>query len=452
MHAGRPYARLFALSFAATTLVVIPANAQDAGATIDAVSELRQRLQAMESRVQALESQLAQRVPPTAAQRNEGRPTSEAAQGTTHASTPANLTLSGYAEVLYQWNFNQPSNGITNYRGFDTRHNSFTISNVVLDAAGALGPVGARLALQIGSTPETYYLAEPAAAGAAGAGASNFNVWKFLQQANVSVRAAVGRGLRFEGGIFTSPIGCEGFAVHDQWNWSRSNLFFGLPFYHTGVRISYPLTDRWTVSLAGYNGWNSVVDNNVEKSVAVAIDYVVADRVTFHALYFGGVERNVGAPERLNGNLPWRSSFDTYVAVHPTSWLSLIAHGNVGLEPNAFGLSWWATGALYARVRPVRWMYIAARGDFFYEGVPGGTIGTAVASSIFWPSAWVASPTLTVDIRPHDNVSVRLEYRHDHAAGPTYFRGTVASAPMTMAFVPNAASQDTLTLGMTAWF
>lgn len=376
-------------------------------------------------------------------------PVSSASEGTSRTATRANVTLSGYVEAFYQWNVNNPANGVTNYRGFDNRHNSVTVSNVVFDATGTLGPVTAHLALQVGHTPESYYLAEPSLGGASGAGVSNANVWKFIQQATVAWRAPVGAGLLVEAGVFLSPIGSEGMAVKDQWNWSRSNLFFGLPFYHTGVRLSYPLSDRLTLSLAGYNGWNSVVDNNDEKSVSLALDYAVTDRVTFHALYFGGVERPGGAPER-NGVLPWRSVFDTYVAVYPTPWLSLMAHANVGFEPNAFGTSWWAAGALYARVRVRPWLYLAARGDVFYEDAARNASGAA--ANIFWPSSWVSSQTATIDVRPHDNVSMRLEYRHDQADGDTYFRGTLAADPMTGAPVANARSQDTLTLGMTAWF
>ena len=64
----------------------------------------------------------------------------------------------------------------------------------------------------------------------------------------------------------------------------------------------------------------------------------------------------------------------------------------------------------------------------------------------------MSSGTATLDARPHDNVSVRLEYRHDAADGPTYFRGAVATDARTRAFIPNARSQDTLTLGVTTWF
>ena len=42
--------------------------------------------------------------------------------------------LGAYVETLYQWNFNRPSNRITNYRGFDNRHDTFTLANVALDA------------------------------------------------------------------------------------------------------------------------------------------------------------------------------------------------------------------------------------------------------------------------------------------------------------------------------
>ncbi len=376
-------------------------------------------------------------------------PVANVSEGTSRSTTRPDITLSGYVETFYQWNFNAPSNGVTNYRGFDNRHNAVTLSNVVLDATGTLGPVTAHLALQFGHTPESYYLGEPSFAGASGAGASNSNVWKFIQQAIVGWRAPVGAGLLVEAGIFLSPIGPEGMAVKDQWNWSRSNLFFGLPFYHTGARLSYPLGDRTTLSLAGYNGWNSVVDNNDEKSVSVALDYVVTDRITVHALYFGGVERAAGAPERA-GSTPWRNVFDAYVALYPTPWLSLLAHANGGFEPNAFGVSWWGAGALYARVRLRPWLFVAARGDAFYESVPSN--GAGAASPIFWPSAWVSSQTLTLDARPHDNVSMRLEYRHDQADGDTYFRGAVSNDATTHAPIANARAQDTLTLGMTAWF
>jgi len=49
-------------------------------------------------------------------------------------------------------NFNNPSNGITNFRGFDNRHNTFSLSNVALDATWDHENLVGRLTLQVGHT------------------------------------------------------------------------------------------------------------------------------------------------------------------------------------------------------------------------------------------------------------------------------------------------------------
>ena len=74
------------------------------------------------------------------------------------------------------------------------------------------------------------------------------------------------------------------------------------------------------------------------------------------------------------------------------------------------------------------------------------------ASAIFWPVKWVAEGTATLAYQPIDHASVRLEYRHDQAANDAFFGGDVAVDPMTMSFIPNRDMQDTVTLGVTAWF
>ncbi len=366
----------------------------------------------------------------------------------TSVETPAGkFTIGGYVEAAYSYNFNNPSNGITNDRGFDNRHNTFIISNAALDGQWEKSIVSGRVTLQVGQTPDTYYLAEPTSPGGSGAGSSGPSTWKFIQQAYVGVKAPVGKGLTFQLGIFLSPIGVENMPVKDDWNWSRSNLFYGLPFYHTGLRATQQLTDKLAVTLAVYNGWNSVVDNNKGKSVSVQFAYADADSLNFNVLYFGGPERPSGAPE----GQPWRHLFDAWAQARPVDRLWLGAHADTGFENNQFGISWWAAAAGYAQVRLASFLYLAARGDYFREHASVNARGTA--SHLFWPGDWVASGTGTIDGRPRDNISIRLEYRHDQASAATYYRGEVkgdgtAAAP----FVPNAKSQDTLTIGATTWF
>jgi hypothetical protein len=366
------------------------------------------------------------------------------------AAPAVKITPTGYIEAYYAYNFNRPVNGITNYRGFDNRSNSFTLQNVALGTFFESGPVGGKLMLQVGSQPSTYYPAsEPTLPGTRGANASGPDLWKYIQEAYITYKVAIGRGLELKAGVVASPIGMQSFAVHDQWTWSRSNLRFGLPYYHTGIRATYELSDRVSAEVAVLNGWNSIVDNNEAKSVESHITYRVPNKVTAQLLYFGGIERNSGVPEGAY----WRHHFDAVGAYDATTWLQLAAQADYGFEPNRFGTARWYAGALAARAKAFDWLYLVARGDRFYEQLASDRTGTS--TPLFWNGVeWVSSITATVDVRPHDNISVRLELRHDQADGLLYFTGdrVVGDGSTASPYRPNARSQQTLLLGATAWF
>ena len=350
------------------------------------------------------------------------------------------ITIGGYVEEFYQLDFQNPSNRITNLRGFDSRSRSFTLSNLALDAKGEAGPVATHVVLQVGHTPSSYYLVEPTSPGTGSVDASGGELWKYVQAANITVKAP--RDFLIEAGLFPSPVGLEVLPVKDNWNWSRSNLFFGLPFYHTGVMVSHPLGGSgWTGKLHVYNGWNSVVDNNGSPSVALSAAYS-SPKTTAQVLYFGGIERADGAPE----GKAWRNLFDAIIQTQVTADVSIAGQADAGVEPNNFGTSGWLAGAVYAKFQLDPKLYAAVRGDYFYEKVATG------ASSIFWPVKWVAEGTATLSYQPVDNVSVRLEYRHDQAADKAFFGSTVSTDPATGSFIPNRDMQDTVTVGATAWF
>jgi hypothetical protein len=368
---------------------------------------------------------------------------SSAAAEDTRATDPVRLGV--YVESYYAWNFDRPRNQITHFRGFDNRHDSFTLSNVALDAAAARDGLSARVTLQFGHTPNTYYLAEPALPATAATGESDRFAWRFLQQALVGWQPSRTPRLLLEGGLCLSPVGPEGIAVKDNWNWSRSNLFFGLPFYHTGARATWDLGGGTKLSGAVYNGWNNVTDNNGKKSLAAQVQHSRSG-LDASALYFGGVERSPGAPE---GDA-WRHLFDAWVRVQPLEALWLMVHANAGVEPNDIEQSSWYATALYARARLAPRLFIAARGDWFVEAAGAGASGRP--APIFWGTfdadgqARVASATVTLDAQPREGLLVRVEYRYDDASVDVYFDETTSSA------APNAHKQSTVTLGTVVWF
>ncbi|MEO8801605.1 MAG: outer membrane beta-barrel protein [Polyangiaceae bacterium] len=373
--------------------------------------------------------------------------------GTTHADDDAKpswtpkVTPVGYVEAYWAWNFNRPSNDITNYRGFDNRHNSITLSNAALGATFESGPVGGKIMLQVGSQPSTAYASEPVLGGASGANATGPDLWKHIQEAYLTYRIPAGKGIDLQAGIVASPVGIEYLAVKDNWNWSRSNLFFALPAYHTGLRATYAWTDEVSTTASVFNGWNDVVDNNEEKSVEANVNY---KRGSFagQLLYFGGVERPSGAAEGPY----WRHTFDALAQVDATKWLSFMGEADAGFEPNRFGTASWIAYAGYARVQPLHGLFVAGRFDRFAEHVAADANGAS--TPLFWGGAsWVSSGTLTVEERPAEGISFRLEGRHDVSSKPLFFGQNVTGDGSNDApYVANARTQDTVLLGATAWF
>jgi len=359
----------------------------------------------------------------------------------------------GYVETSFAWSFNEPSNGLIAWRGFDNRHATFNLENVSLSTRLEYDRVYALIAVQFGRTPDTYYLSEPSDDSGAdfGVGGSSAATYRFLQEAYLGWYAPLLDDVAIEAGLFLSPVGIESIDIGSNWNWSRSNLFTGLPYYHLGLHVASALTEEVSVHAAVYNGVNNVLDNNPEKSVAVWAGFQW-ENIQAQLLYFGGVERDAGN---------WRSLFDAWIGAGITPWLKLALHVDGGFEPYGGGRNgWWLAGALYARIEPLEWLAISIRQDAFLERSPDDDPNLR----IHYPTTpLVASSTLTVTLKPLEYVSLFVEYRHDHTASssdlggvgpdlPTYFQGDVQSDPVTSAWIPNAETQDTLTVGLEADF
>ncbi|HVH42080.1 MAG TPA: outer membrane beta-barrel protein [Labilithrix sp.] len=374
-----------------------------------------------------------------------GPATPSATPETAPAKETPKVTVGGYVEAYYAYNFGTPANGVTNYRWVDNRHNTLQLSTAVLDVAAEMSSFRGRIALQAGPTADGWYAdSVEGRVGASGAAPLQASTWKHIQQASVGWKAPLGSGLLIEAGLFLTTIGFEGAAIKDNWNWSRSSAFLMLPFYHVGARATYELTERLTAMAMVTNGWNSASDTNDGKSGQLQLTYKIPDKVALSFLYMGGPERAQSSPE----GRPIRHLFDGWAQFDLHERFSVAAHGDVGFENNAFGVQSWRAGALYARVQPLSFLYVAARGDAFFEDVPQKVAGTA--SSLFFGSD-VWSLTGTIDLRPIDHISFRTEYRHDVAGTPLFFREGAARDP-DGALIANARTQDTLTLGMTGWF
>jgi hypothetical protein len=346
----------------------------------------------------------------------------------------------GFLDAYYAYNFNEPSNNVTALRAYDARHNQFALGNAVLTGSFRVGRVSGHLGLQFGPFSDVF-LASTRALGLGFLGG-------LFQEGSLSWEAPVGRGLRVDAGLFAIPFGPEEIAAYRNWNYSHSLLFAYAPYQQVGARAVYTVAPRARLALGVYNGWNQVTrDNNRYKSVSAEFTWH-GERVFFDVEYYLGVERERDAPEGPYA----RHTLDSYVSWEASPAVSVMAHMNTGFEPNRVGTQGWFGLALYARFRLRPWLFFATRLEAFTENTPPVVLDGPSPRAVFQPQAsWAGGGTFTLDARPHEHVSFRLEYRHDLANGMVYFRDGV-TLDLFGRGAPNAGLQDTILLGATAWF
>jgi hypothetical protein len=191
------------------------------------------------------------------------------------------ITLSGYVDVSYNYNFNggtvdRPfderylTNQLTGFspsvggRQFDVDSNDFSVNQVKLALEKALPEentwaAGFRIDLMFGE--DAKYIAGNDDIVDANFGSAS------LQQAYVNFRIPVGNGLDVKFGKFVTLLGYEVIETPSNINVTRSiNFTYAIPLHHTGILFTYPLNDLVELSLGLVNGWNNEDSNFLDGS------------------------------------------------------------------------------------------------------------------------------------------------------------------------------------------
>ncbi len=331
------------------------------------------------------------------------------------------IEIHGFVSSSYTFNFNSSStetscgSGPTCLRIFDVDDNSFKFDAgelVFLKDANDKGDIGFRFDLSFGfSLPEvaqrigsSAVAAQPSTSAPSGPVDDDFDV----QQGFVTWNAPVGNGVKLDFGKFITHVGVEVFDGYDGWNqnWSRA-LTFGLaiPFTHTGLRASYDINDQLSVMGAVFNGWGGggVSDNNDTKSFGLQLAYAPIDWVDFVVNYVGG--------EETVAENQWRNVVELITNIRPMNDLLFTLNFVYGDEedtsiaPLGGDTQWW-TFVGYARYDFNDWFSMNLRGEHLNDQ---DGFATAVAGQELWAF------TVTPEFRVHQNMVIRLEYRHDES-------------------------------------
>jgi hypothetical protein len=157
------------------------------------------------------------------------------------------LTLSGYAEVYYDYDFNKPlDNTLPPFIVSYNRANEVNVNLAYINANYSARNVRANFALMAGTYANANLVDEP-------------GVLKNIYQANIGIKLAKKADLWFDAGIFPSHIGFESAVGKDCWTLTRSIMADNSPYYESGAKVSYTTHDeKLFISALLLNGWQHI--------------------------------------------------------------------------------------------------------------------------------------------------------------------------------------------------
>jgi hypothetical protein len=229
------------------------------------------------------------------------------------------VTFGATIETFYQYNWNRVPDRSLLLRAYDTRANTFGVQQAafVIDAAPDVEAgrrFGGRVDLQFGMATDTVQ-GNPA-------NEPRPEAYRHLWQVYGTYVFPVGpTGLQVDAGKYASMLGYETSYAKDNQAFSRAYLFTFLPFYHSGVRLTLPVTDRVSLLYMLSNGIQQTEDFNDFKSNHFAAVLKPTHRVTWVVNYYFGQEQpDGGEPGGPDG---YFRVFDTNVAFAATPRLAL---------------------------------------------------------------------------------------------------------------------------------
>jgi len=304
----------------------------------------------------------------------------------------AKVEVHGFVDVYYAWNGNAPEDGENFYPGVGNaakRANQFGVNLAALEISRAPAPLGFHLIAAAGTEMDVLHSGEP----------DESDLTSHIYQASASYAPGWGGGVVFEGGIYPGHIGFESPLPRDNWSYTQSLAGQFTPSYQAGVKTVIPIAEHWSAEVHVCNGWQTIGDVNRAKSLGTKVAWETKP-VSLALNTWWGAE----LPDDTSHT---RRLVDLVAVVRPFRSWTFAAEGYVGRqERSGGGDDGWSNGALWIRyAQPDRPWAISARSERLADrhGVISGIAQT-----------W-SETTLTFELRPHKDLSLRLEGRRDRS-------------------------------------
>jgi len=336
------------------------------------------------------------------------------------------ITTDGYLSLSYTYNTNDPVPRINQFRVFDFNDNDpqldiaqFVIQHPVSEP----GQFGFHYNMIAGSgVPEvtaSYGMFRNTHTGIA----HHFDI----PEVYLSYVIPLKKGLRLDLGKFATNFGYEVIGGYDGYNdnFSRGFIFgYGLPFTHTGLKLSYPFSSRISGALLATNSCDAVTRMNGGVTFAGQVAVVTSRATTLTFNFLHGSERPRNDHDK-------RSLYEMVGTWKVSPRLSLAFDGLYADEDHASkngSDAIWKGLAGYSKYNFTKAFSAAFRGEVFAD-IGGSRTGTTQTLRGFTLTPEYDLPARFSRIwhefkRADGKVALRGEFRRDFSDQNTFRKGS----------------------------
>lgn len=301
------------------------------------------------------------------------------------------LNISGFLDVFYVYDFNQPQG--TERQAFlfnHNRHNEFNLNLGLIKFGLDHSKYRANFAMQAGTYANDNYVAEP-------------GILKNIFEANVGLSLNKKNNLWIDAGVFASHIGFESAISMDNMTLTRSLLAENSPYFLSGAKLTFNPNDKWEIAGLIVNGWQRIqrLEGNSLPSFGTQVNFSPTEKVTLNWSTFIGTDdpdntRRMRYFNNFYGQFQLSNKFD------------LIAGLDIGAQQRAKGSSTydiWFSPVMIGQYRINKAWKIAIRAEY-YQDETGVIIPTNTPNGFK-----TTGLSLNLDYSPIQNIFCRLEGR-----------------------------------------
>jgi hypothetical protein len=356
----------------------------------------------------------------------KGQVVNTATIDTTDVALKGKLSVGGYIDTYFGYDHNQPIKNNHPYGVSSFRHNEFNVNLAFVDVKYASSRVRARFVPGFGTYMNANYAAEPA-------------TLRNIVEASIGVRLFKNKQIWLDAGVIGSPFTNESAISKDHLMYTRSLSAEYSPYYLTGVKLSFVLSNQLNFYTYVLNGWQNIQETNDGKAVATQLEYRPTSKLLLNWNTYVGSEKT----DSTNTNR-MRYFSDIYLIYNPEGKFSATACAYIGLQerilPNRNNENaLWGQVNVIGRYKITPILALSSRLEYFHDK-DAVMIMSVVPTT---PNGFRGgSASLCFNIQLLDNLLFRIEHRSFFTQDKMYLKGNGEAVNSCQWTVAN----------MTAWF